>query len=115
VTPAAGLASAFSVLFAAKFLSRNFTPVEEGASLIGVPRPDQAVIVDLVFGRMPGGSLMLLPNQRELAGVMLSSGEVFLIIAGLVKLKHSSGSTSLFTPLQSRAFPKPYLMPTPTT
>jgi hypothetical protein len=85
VTPAAGLASAFSVLFAAKFLSRNVTPVEEGTLLIRVPRPGQAVIVDLVFGRIPGGSLMLLPNQHELDRVMLSSGEVFLIIAGLVK------------------------------
>ena len=84
-TPAAGgLASAFSVLFAAEFLSQNFTPVEEDTSLIGIPHPGQAVIVDLVFGRMPGGSLMLLPNQHELGRIMLSSGEAFLIIAGLV-------------------------------
>ena len=63
---------------------QNFTPVEEDTSLIGIPHPGQAVIVDLVFGRMPGGSLMLLPNQHELGRIMLSSGEAFLIIAGLV-------------------------------
>jgi hypothetical protein len=83
-TPAAGLVSAFSVLFAAEFLSQNFTPFEEGTSLIRVPHPGQAVIVDLVFARMLGGSLMLLPNQYGLGRTVLSSGEVFLIIAGLV-------------------------------
>jgi hypothetical protein len=79
-----GFASAFSVLFAAEFLSKNFTPVEDGTSLIGIPYPGEAVIIDLLFGRTPSGSLMLLPNQHELGRIMLSSGEVFLIIAGLV-------------------------------
>jgi hypothetical protein len=83
-TPAAGLVKAVSILFAAEFLSQNFKPVRQDTSLIEPPKPGEAIVIDLLFGRMPGGRFFLLPNQRELGRVALSSGEEFLIIAGLV-------------------------------
>jgi hypothetical protein len=85
-TPASGFAGVVSILFASEYLQRNFTPVvEENTTLIDVPKSGETVIVNLIFGRMPGGELLLRPNQRNLGRVMLSSGEEFLIIAGLVK------------------------------
>jgi hypothetical protein len=85
-TPASGLVRAVSILFAAEYLQRNFTPVvEQNTTLIDVPKSGETITVDLVFGRMPGGELLLRANQRNLGQVTLSSGEEFLIIAGLVK------------------------------
>ena len=73
------------ILFVAEYLQRKFTPVvEENTTLIDVPKTGAAVTVDLVFGRLSGGDLLLRPNQRNLGRVALSSGEEFFIISGLV-------------------------------
>ena len=51
---------AVCILFAAEYLQRNFTPVvEENTMIIDVPKRGEAVTVDLVFGRLPGGDLLL--------------------------------------------------------
>jgi len=85
-TPASGFAGAVSILFASEYLQRNYTPVvEENTTLIDVPKSGETVIVDLVFGRTPGGELLLRANQRNLGDVTLSSGEEFFVIAGSVK------------------------------
>jgi hypothetical protein len=66
-TPASGFVEVVCILFAAEYLQRNFTPVaEENTTLIDVPKRGEAVTVDLVFGRLPGGDLLLRPNQRNL-------------------------------------------------
>ena len=84
--PAAGFVNAVCILFAAEFLQRKFTPaVEEETTLVPIPKSGETVIVDLVFGRTPGGSLFLRPHQRELGRLTLSSGEEFFIVAALVK------------------------------
>jgi hypothetical protein len=84
-TPASGFVGVVCILFAAEYLQRNFTPVvEENTTLIDVPKRGEAVTVDLAFGRLPGGDLLLRPNQRNLGRVALPSGEEFFIISGLV-------------------------------
>jgi hypothetical protein len=63
---------------------KSGSPVELNTALIEAPKAGQAVVVDLVFGRTPGGGLFLQPNQHQLGHVLLSTGEEFFIIAGLV-------------------------------
>jgi hypothetical protein len=84
-TPPAGLVSALSILFAAEFLSQKSTPVDSDPILIDIPKAGKAIVIDLVFGRMPDGRLGLQPNQKELGHIFLSTGEEFFVIAGLVK------------------------------
>ncbi len=81
--PQAGLVNVVSLLFAAEYLSRHGTPVEQGTALIEAPRPGEAVVVDLIFAR--GGRISLQSNQHQIGHVMLSTGEEFFVIAGLVK------------------------------
>jgi hypothetical protein len=85
VTPTAGLVKVVSIVFAAEFLSQNYVPVaREDTLLIDSPKLGQAIVVDLLFGRTPRGRFFPLSNQRELGRAMLSTGEEFLLIAGLV-------------------------------
>jgi hypothetical protein len=84
-TPPAGLASALSILFAAEFLSQKPTPVDSDPLLIDVPKAGEAIVIDLLFGRLPDGRLGLQSNQKELGHILLSTGEEFFVIAGLVK------------------------------
>jgi hypothetical protein len=101
-TPANGFVGAVCIVFAAEYLQRNFTPVvEENTSLIDVPKSGEAVTVDLVFGRLPGGDLLLRPNQRNLGRVALSSGEEFFIIAGLVNDFDAEGFRQRYQPFSA--------------
>ena len=98
-TPAAGLVSAVCILFAAEYLQQNFTPVvEENTTLIAVPKSGETVMVDLVFARMPGGSLLLLPHQQDLGHVTLSTSEEFFIIAALVNDFDAEDFRQMFQP-----------------
>jgi hypothetical protein len=112
-TPAAGMVSAVCILFAAEFLQRNFTPVvEQETTLIPIPKSGETVIVDLVFARMPDGRLLLLPHQRQLGHVMLSSGEEFLIVATLVNDFDAQEFRRLYQP-SSESCEVAYLQETP--
>jgi hypothetical protein len=84
-TPPAGLVSALSILFAAEFLSQKSNPVDSDPILIDLPKAGEAIVIDLVFGRMPDSRLGLQPNRKELGHIFLSTGEEFFVIAGLVK------------------------------
>jgi hypothetical protein len=84
-TPPSGLVSALSILFAAEFLSQKPSSMDTAPILIDVPRAGEAIVIDLVFGRMPDGRLRLQSNQKELGHIFLSTGEEFFVIAGLVK------------------------------
>ena len=81
-TPQAGSVNVASLLFAAKYLSRNGTPVEPGTALIEAPGLGQAVVIDLLF--VGGGRISPQSNQHQVGSVALSTGEKFFIIAGLV-------------------------------
>jgi hypothetical protein len=48
-TPSAGLVKVVTTLFAAEFLSHNFVPVRDDASLIDPPKPGEAIVIDLLF------------------------------------------------------------------
>src|SRR5260221_8657214 len=50
-TPEAGLVRVVQLLFAAEYLSKNGTPVDSDTALIEAPKPGQAVVVDVIFGR----------------------------------------------------------------
>ncbi len=95
-----GFTKAVSILFASEFLSQNFTRVAAETILINPPERGRAILVDLLFdGIGPTGRLLLSPNQRELGRCMLSSGDQFLIIAGLVD-DFDAGGFRRHTPLQ---------------
>src|ERR1700730_11674808 len=65
-TPASGFVDVVSLIFAGEYLSKSGSPVELNTALIEAPKAGQAVVVDLVFGRTPGGGLFLQPNQHQL-------------------------------------------------
>ena len=99
-TPTDGFTKAVSILFAAEFLSQNSIRVAPETPLINPPEPGKAIVVDLLFARMvPTGQLFLMPNQCELGRCTLSTGDQFLIIAGLVE-DFDAGGFRRFTPLQ---------------
>jgi hypothetical protein len=81
-TPDAGMVGVVSLLFPDEFLSPNPTPVDPDTALIQPPKTGQAVVVDLLFAQ--GGGLHLSPNQQCLGHVLLSTGEEFFAVAGLV-------------------------------
>jgi hypothetical protein len=80
-TPDAGLVGVLQLLFPAEYLSKYGTPVEADTALIEAPKPGQAIVVDLIFGR--GGRPLLQRNQLQIGEMALSTGEMFFIIAGL--------------------------------
>jgi hypothetical protein len=80
--PMEGFAAAVSILISSEFLSDQATPYEKDMYLIGTPKGNGAVIIDMLFTRVPAGQLMLLPHQRELCRLPLSKGESFVVIAG---------------------------------
>jgi hypothetical protein len=72
--------------------------------LINSPEPGKAIVVDLLFARM-AGQFLLMPNQRELGCWTLSTGEQFLIIAGLVDDFDAGSFRRQFSPLQQATSP----------
>jgi hypothetical protein len=81
-TPDAGLVSVLQLLLPAEYLSEYGTPVETDTALIEAPKSGQAVVVDLIFGR--GGRPLPQRRQHQIGEVILSTGEMFFVIAGLV-------------------------------
>ena len=80
--PEDGFVAAVSILIAAHFLSKEGTPYGKDFSPMKPPPENGALVIDMLFTRVPTGKLILLPNQAELARLTLSSGELFVVIAG---------------------------------
>lgn len=83
-SPTQDVVQAVSILFAAELLSKTTHPIEAGTRIIDTPAPGKAIIVDFLFALQAVGQLLLRPNQTELGRIVLSNGELFLVIAGLV-------------------------------
>lgn len=103
-TPTDGFVKVASILFASEFLSRNCAPIGREISLINPPEPGKAIIVDLLFARLAGEPLIM-PHQRDLGRCTLSTGEQFLIIAGLVDDFDAGLFRRHFSPLQEATIP----------
>ena len=80
--PEHGFVNAVSILIAENFLSRRATPYAKELSLMDPPHEKGALVIDMLFTRMPTNRLVLQPHQFELGRVTLSDGELFVVIAG---------------------------------
>jgi hypothetical protein len=97
-TPADGYTKCVQILFASEFLSRTPFPIGQETTLLSYPQSGKAIVVDLLFSRIRG-EFSLMPRQRELGRFQLSTGEIFLIIAGLVDDFDARAFRSAFFPL----------------
>jgi hypothetical protein len=91
------------------FVPELLFPVHKGMSvvdadtyLIEAPTPGRAIIVDLIFSRLPPGTLRLEPGiAGELGQTKLQSGEYFAVIGSLIDFDYEEffRKANLTTPL----------------
>jgi hypothetical protein len=103
-TPTDGYSNCVQILFASEFLSRTPFPIRQETTMLSYPQSGKAIVVDLLFSRIHG-ELSLMPLQQELGRLRLSTGETFLIIAGLVDDFDALAFQSAFFPLNETTTP----------
>jgi hypothetical protein len=90
-----------SFLFAPELLSpvQTDTGVDADTYLIEAPNPGRAIVVDLIFSRLPPGTLKLEPGfAGELGHAKLQGGEHFAIIGSLIDFDYKEfARTANFT------------------